>query len=181
MKNVLLISEETIKKYSLVSDNLDGKYLYSAIQTAQLVDLDILIGTALLNKLQDLVQTNQIKDEANKHYKELLDEYITNYLVYQVMSTVQIAVNYKMSNSGVYSNEGDKKSNLEYKQAQLLQQQYANYANSFANKLKNYLCANVSWFPEYRKCVNYQVAEDAPLCNIYLGDIPFNSHSYIGK
>ena len=47
MKNVLLISEETIKKYSLVSDNLDGKYLYSAIQTAQLVDLDILIGTAL--------------------------------------------------------------------------------------------------------------------------------------
>ena len=72
MKNVLLISEETIKKYSLVSDNLDGKYLYSAIQTAQLVDLDILIGTALLNKLQDLVQTNQIKDEVNKHYKELL-------------------------------------------------------------------------------------------------------------
>ena len=181
MKNILLVSEQTIKKYSLISDNLDGKYLYSAIQTAQSVDLELLIGPALLRKLQDLVQSNQIKEDSYVHYKELLDDYITNYLIYQVMATVQISVNYKMANSGVYTNDDDRKLRLEYKQAQLLQQQYENYANSFATKLKNYLCANVNWFPEYRECVDFQTAEDIPLCGIYLGDIPYNKYSYIGK
>ena len=34
MNNVLLISEKTIKEKSLVSDNVDGKYIQNAIKTA---------------------------------------------------------------------------------------------------------------------------------------------------
>ena len=34
MNNVLLISEKTIKENSLVSDNVDGKYIQNAIKTA---------------------------------------------------------------------------------------------------------------------------------------------------
>jgi hypothetical protein len=61
MVKALLISEETLKKYTLVNENVDGKYLLSSINIAQEVDLDILIGGALNNKLQELVITNDIR------------------------------------------------------------------------------------------------------------------------
>lgn len=34
MNNILLISEKTIKENSLVSNNVDGKYIQNAIRTA---------------------------------------------------------------------------------------------------------------------------------------------------
>lgn len=170
MNKVLLISEETLKTYSLVNDNIDGKYLLPAIQTAQDIDLETLIGKALLDKLCKLVETGEIVN--NGKYKTLLDDYITPYLVWQVMSNLQLGINYKLSNSGVITNDDERKSRLEYKNNQLLQAQYKHYADSYAIKLKDYLCSGD--YPEYHQCVNHSHAEDVELCGIYLGDININ-------
>lgn len=170
MNKVLLISEETLKTYSLVNDNIDGKYLLPAIQTAQDIDLETLIGKALLDKLCKLVETGEIV--SNTKYKTLLDDYITPYLVWQVMSNLQLGINYKLSNSGVITNDDERKSRLDYRNNQLLQEQYKHYADSYAIKLKDYLCCGD--YPEYHQCVNHSHAEDVELCGIYLGDININ-------
>lgn len=170
MNKVLLISEETLKTYSLVNDNIDGKYLLPAIQTAQDIDLETLIGKALLDKLCKLVETGEIVN--NSKYKTLLDDYITPYLVWQVMSNLQLGINYKLSNSGVITNDDERKSRLDYRNNQLLQEQYKHYADSYAIKLKDYLCSGD--YPEYHQCINYSHAEDVELCGIYLGDININ-------
>lgn len=174
MNKVLLISEETLKTYSLVNDNIDGKYLLPAIQTAQDIDLETLIGQVLLDKLCKLVETGEIV--SNGKYRTLLDDYITPYLVWQVMSYLQIGINYKLSNSGVITNDDERKSRLDYKNNQLLQEQYKHYADSYAIKLKDYLCSGD--YPEYYQCVNFTHAEDVELCGIYLGDIPNNKFDY---
>lgn len=170
MNKVLLISEETLKTYSLVNDNIDGKYLLPAIQTAQDIDLETLIGKALLDKLCKLVETGEIVN--NSKYRTLLDDYITPYLVWQVMSNLQLGINYKLSNSGVITNDDERKSRLDYRNNQLLQEQYKHYADSYAIKLKDYLCSGD--YPEYHQCVNNSHAEDVELCGIYLGDININ-------
>lgn len=170
MNKVLLISEETLKTYSLVNDNIDGKYLLPAIQTAQDIDLETLIGKALLDKLCTLVETGEIV--SNSKYRTLLDDYITPYLVWQVMSNLQLGINYKLSNSGVITNDDERKSRLDYRNNQLLQEQYKHYADSYAIKLKDYLCSGD--YPEYHQCVNHSHAEDVELCGIYLGDININ-------
>lgn len=170
MNKVLLISEETLKTYSLVNDNIDGKYLLPAIQTAQDIDLETLIGKALLDKLCKLVETGEIVN--NTKYRTLLDDYITPYLVWQVMSNLQLGINYKLSNSGVITNDDERKSKLDYRNNQLLQEQYKHYADSYAIKLKDYLCSGD--YPEYHQCVNHSHAEDVELCGIYLGDININ-------
>lgn len=170
MNKVLLISEETLKTYSLVNDNIDGKYLLPAIQTAQDIDLETLIGKALLDKLCKLVETGEIVN--NSKYRTLLDDYITPYLVWQVMSNLQLGINYKLSNSGVITNDDERKSRLEYKNNQLLQAQYKHYADSYAIKLKDYLCSGD--YHEYHQCLNHSHAEDVELCGIYLGDININ-------
>lgn len=170
MNKVLLISEETLKTYSLVNDNIDGKYLLPAIQTAQDIDLETLIGKALLDRLCKLVETGEIVN--NSKYRTLLDDYITPYLVWQVMSNLQLGINYKLSNSGVITNDDERKSKLDYRNNQLLQEQYKHYADSYAIKLKDYLCSGD--YPEYHQCVNHSHAEDVELCGIYLGDININ-------
>lgn len=170
MKNILLISEVTLKKYTLINDNIDGVYLLPAIQMAQDVDLDNAIGTKLLNKLKELVRTGDINRESFANYKILLDEYVTPYLAWDVMTTVQIGIDYKLTNSGVIRNDDERKSHLEYNNANALRSQYEKYANAFLTKLKNYLCVNSSKYPEYRQIENNQHAEEGQLCSIYLGD-----------
>lgn len=168
MEKVLLISEATLKKYTLINDNVDGMYILPAIQSAQDVDLDTIIGTALNTKLQELVKTGDIVSEEYSAYKLLLDDYITPYMCWQVMCTIQPAINWKMTNSGVIDNYDDRKNRLDYSNSKTLIDQYQKYANSYALKLKNYLCSNSSKYPEYHQCVNHQREEMPRLCSIFL-------------
>lgn len=170
MKNVLLISEQTLKKYTLINDNMDGVYILPAIQMSQDIDLDNAIGTKLCNKLKNLVKTGDIAKEGYSNYKLLLDDYVTPYLAWQTMTAVQIGIDYKLTNSGVVKNEDEKKSHLDYKNAVSLRNQYQKYANAFLTKLKNYLLNNTNKYPEYMQCEDFQHAEEGQLCSIYLGD-----------
>lgn len=172
MNKVLLISEQTLKTYTLVGDNVDGKYILPAIQTAQDIDLETLIGKSLLTKLCNLVATGEIVESTN--YKILLDDYITPFMCWQVLSTIQLGLNYKFTNSGLISNEDEKKINLDFKNNQLLQQQYKHFADSYAGKLKDYLDCNSTKYPEYHQTVYQSHEEDVEYCGLYLGDINVN-------
>lgn len=180
MNKVLLISEKTLKKYTLINDNVDGMYILPAIQMAQDVDLDTIIGPVLNKKLQQLVKTGDIVKSEFSNYKFLLDEYVTPYLCWQVMTNIQIAVNYKISNSGVVDNYDERKNRLDYTHSKALSDQYQKYANSYATKLKNYLCANSSKYPEYHQMENYEREEEPRLCAIFLEDDDCGCN-YIGK
>lgn len=181
MNNVLLISEKTLKEHTLINSNVDGIYILPAIRMAQDVDLDTAIGPVLNKKLQTLVSDGTIKDEVNQKYKKLLDEYVTPYLCWQVMSAIQLNINFKLSNSGVISNQDDRKNAVDYRSGKELVAQYEKYANAYAQKLKNFLCAHSAEYPEYKQCENYETEEELPLCSIYLGDNKCHRYNYIGK
>lgn len=170
MKKVLLISETTLKKYTLINDNIDGMYILPAIQSAQDIDLDTIIGPVLNKKLQSLVANSDILEPKYSDYKLLLDEYITPYLCWQVMTSIQIALDYKFTNSGMIDNYDEKKNRLDYTKSKALSDQYQKYANSYALKLKDYLCANSGKYPEYHQ-TEYRRGEELPrLCSIFLED-----------
>lgn len=175
---VLLIDENTLKSYTLISEQVDGKYLLPSIEMAQSIDLETLIGGALLERLCDLVSSGDIWNEEYEPYKTLLDEYITPYLCWDIMAAIQPSINYKMSNSGVYGNDDSNKSRLDYKNSQLLQEQYMRNANAFATKMKNFLLSHINNYPEYAKCVDFESAEDVNVCGIYLGDVRLNKYNY---
>lgn len=164
MAKVFLISEQTIKQRTLVNDNVDGVYIAPAIEMAQEVDLTSLIGEDLVNKLCDLIYNNTIADEENNDYKVLLDKFIIPYMCWLITSNVQIAINYKFTNSGVIENYDEHKQRLSYADSTALLNQYQHYANAYATKLTDYLCDNHAKYPEYKHCDT----DDIQLCNIYL-------------
>lgn len=150
MTKVFLISEDTLKSETIINDNTGSEYIKPAIETAQDIYLQQLIGSELLDKLYDLVENGQIEVEANSHYKELIDEHITNYLKYMVLSEITIPLAYKYRNAGVVQATGDHYQQTTLKDAQLVANHYTLRANFYSERMSKFLCTNSGKFPEYK-------------------------------
>ena len=133
MARVLLISEKTLKKNSVVNNNVDGMYLLPAIEFAQDAGLQPIIGTKLYNKLMDLVENGSITGSTD--YKYLLDEYITPYLINKVTADIQIPLSFKLRNQGVVQQTDTNTYVPSMKDIQYVIQNYENKANFYSNRL----------------------------------------------
>lgn len=170
MANVLLISEATLKKNSVVNNNVDGMYILPAIEYAQDAGLQPLIGTKLYNKLMDLVEDGSITGSTD--YKLLLDEYVTPYLLNKVTADIQIPLAYKLRNQGVVQQVGTNTITPSLHDTQYLVQHYENQANFYGNRMSDYLKANRSKYPEYcsiDSCADMPSDSGAYKTGIYLG------------
>ena len=147
MARVFLISEATMKKNSVVNNNVDGMYLLPAIEFAQDAGLQPIIGTKLYNKLMDLVENGSITGSID--YKYLLDEYITPYLINKVTADIQIPLSFKLRNQGVVQQTDANTYVPSMKDIQYVIQNYENKANFYSNRLSDYLKANRKKYPEY--------------------------------
>lgn len=136
-RNVLLISEDYLKSESFLDDNVSGKYLLTAIKLAQDVELQSIVGTKLLQSIQKKVYDNEIDLDANSYYKDLLDNYIQPFLLYQVLSEIVIPISYKMSNFGVMQSSDEKDYAVDNKQVNSLRTYYQNKANVYKERLQN--------------------------------------------
>lgn len=149
MKKIFLISEQTLKNETILGDNVGSEYIAPAIEASQDIYLQQLIGTMLLEKLYNLVDTNTIIEDSNSHYKLLIDEYITPFLKFKVLAEIVIPMSYKYRNSGVVQSTGDHYQQSTMKDATLVQNHYELRASFYAERLSKYLNTNSNSFPEY--------------------------------
>ena len=154
MSKVLLISDETLKSETIINDNTGSEFLAPAIETSQDIYLQQLIGTELLDKLYDLVITNDIVKDEFAVYKTLLDDYVTNYLKFKVLSEVTIPLAYKYRNVGVVQTTHDNVQSTTLRDAQLVANHYELRATFYAERMSKYLCANAGLYPEYKSTRN---------------------------
>lgn len=150
MSKIFLISENVLKSETILNDNVGSEFIRPAIEASQDIYLQQLIGSQLLDTLYNLVDTNNIKTDAYKHYKILIDDYITNYLKYKVLAEITIPLAYKYRSGGIVQTTGDHYSNSPMKDATLVQNHYELRANFYAERLSKHLNANSHLFPEYR-------------------------------
>ena len=170
MARVFLISTATMKKNSVVNNNVDDMYLLPSIEIAQDAGLQPLIGTKLYNKLMDLVEDSSITGATE--YKYLLDEYIAPYLINKATADIIIPLSYKMRNQGVVQQTSEYTYSPSLKDTQYVIQNYENKANFYGNRLSDYLKANRSKFPEYcsiDSCADIPSDSGAYKTGIYLG------------
>lgn len=154
MSKALLISDETLKSETIINDNTGSEFLAPAIETSQDIYLQQLIGTELLDKLYDLVITNDIVKDEFTAYKTLLDDYITNYLKFKVLSEVTIPLAYKYRNVGVVQTTHDNVQSTTLRDAQLVANHYELRATFYAERMSKYLCVNEGLYPEYKSTRN---------------------------
>jgi hypothetical protein len=145
MTGVYLISEDILKSETILNDNVSSEYFNSAIETAQEIYLQQLIGTSLLDDLCMKVKEGRLNDDD----KILLDEYIIPFLKFKVLCEVTLPIAFKYRNAGLVQTNNEHMYNSGLKDAQSLMSFYDSRANFFAIRLTEWLCDNSVKFPAY--------------------------------
>lgn len=152
MTNILLISEDTLKTYSHLNDNVFGKSLTPAIITAQDIYLQKFLGSCLYKKVLELVENGGIRNKKYAMYKELLDNYIANFLIYQTLANLIPEISTKITNMGLVVSNDEHVQNVTQGERDLVMGQYQKYADAYCKMMQDFLKENRDSFPELNCC-----------------------------
>jgi hypothetical protein len=143
--NILFISVQSIKDRTGLHANVDEKLVLPEIKTAQ--DMYILpaLGSTLYNKLQSAISGSTLI--ANE--QGLLDNYVTDCLIYYVMSELPMGLSYQFYNKGLLRKSGDNTENPSMQDMIDVANRYRTRAEFYKQRLIKYLRQNNAIFPEY--------------------------------
>ena len=142
-----LTSEAFIKANSTINDNVDGKYIQSAMREAQEINLQAIVGTRLLRKLQQLVRNNTINESGNTIYKECVDQ-CQYFLLYHSVAKLVMITGVHISNFGPNNPTDENMSSLYMNDLAQCEQYWVNKADHYALMLQNWLLDNYTSLPE---------------------------------
>ena len=148
MNNILLISEKTIKENSLVSNNVDSKYIQNAIRTSQDISLQPIIGQALFERLCEGIKENNLTELET----DLISTYIQPILLNAVMSDLVLQLTYKFRNMGTVQTSDTNVMVPSLKDLQYIREDYNMKAQFYMGRLSDYLQANCTKFKQYPGC-----------------------------
>lgn len=175
---VYLIDEAYLKANTTINLNVEESLLNNSILDAQEIRLQPLLGTKLYQKLLADVQGTP-----SGVYKTLLDDYCLKVVAYWAWFESLPFIRYKAMNKGVQSQNSANSVPVELDELKFLTDKISNKAQFYSQRLVDYLCANMSLFPEYSQ--NTTIADIQPVdtdfdCGIYLGNSS-NYNRFLGK
>jgi hypothetical protein len=173
MKNICFINVNTIKERSALHTNVDDKLILPEILTAQDMYLLPALGTALYNRLQTGIESaNLTADEI-----DLLDNFITNPLVYFTLSELPVGLSYQFYNKGLVRKTSDNTDQPNMQDLIDVASRYRTRAEFYTQRLIKHLKQVSSTTNKFQEYVNYGTGvdivkpeRDAYQASIYLGD-----------
>jgi len=149
MKNVLLISEEVLKTYTAINENVQSDELRFCILQSQNIFIQESLGTNLFNKMLDIVGDGSIYNPSNSNYKELLDVYIQpaliSYSYYLGLDNFAM----KFMSVGLVQNRSEQGAPSDFKMFQYMKNNAKNQAEFNDNLLRRHLIFRSNLYPEY--------------------------------
>jgi hypothetical protein len=171
-KNTLLISPATIKNRTGVAGNIDEKLLYPEIKTAQDMFILPVLGSALFERLQNGIDDNDLTNDE----KDLLDNYITDALLYFVLAELPMGLNFQFYTKGVVQKTGENTQQPTMSDLLDVADRYKSRAEFYSERLIKHLRYEVSTnnkFPQYLENYTFEQmkpAQNGYTCSIDLGN-----------
>jgi hypothetical protein len=169
-KNILFITETLFKERTGASTAIDGKQIFPIIKVAQ----DIYIQGALGSTLYKRLQTGIEDDDLTNDEKELLDDYVTDCLVWFTMSLLPMSMGFQLFSKGFLQKTAEESNTPSRADLELIEERYKKTAEFYKTRLIRYLQENYTKFWEYLNTTNTidtifpeQRAYTSP---IYIGD-----------
>ena len=149
MNKTLLISEDTLKTYTAINDNVQSDELRFCILQAQSIFLQESLGTNLYEKMLDLVYTNDIQLAGNLKYKNLLDTYIQPMLITYSYYLGLTNFYVKFVSVGLVHNSSEQGVGIDHRTFQYLKSDSKQQAEFNDNLLRRHLIFKSGLYPEY--------------------------------
>lgn len=154
IKNTMLAAPDDVKAASYVNYNVDDSILGASIRETQEIHLQSIIGSNLFYRLQELVYNavkgneDNIDEEANALYKELLDDYVSPYLINKTVAVLCVPLSYKLRNIGVSKSKDDNIDSVSLREVMAVQNRFNTMSATYATQLSKYLCLHKDDFEE---------------------------------
>ena len=147
MKNILFINTLTIKERTSVHSNIDDKLVIPEIKVSQ--DMYILpaLGTALYTRLQNGILAGNLTQAETT----LLDDYVTDALVYYVLSELPVGLSFQFYNKGLVRKTSDNSDQPNMQDLIDVANRYRSRAEFYKQRMIKYLqeVSTTNLFPEY--------------------------------
>lgn len=143
---IFLVSPEDVKAATNINYNVDDGDVAASIRTAQNIYLRDIIGDKLLESLQEMVSGGTL--EENTAYKELLDNYVSEYLIFKACVEVCVPISLKIRNMGITQDYDTNVQAAQLRNIAELADYYETQAIDKANRLIDFIINNRAAFPE---------------------------------
>jgi hypothetical protein len=144
-KNIIFITEQLFKERTGASNAIDGKQLFPMIKVAQDIHIQPTLGSGLYLRLQDGIDN----DDLNNDEKNLIDNYITDALIWFTMSMLPMVMGYQLFSKGFLqktSEEGNAPSRADL---ELIEAKYKSMAEFYNKRLIKFLQENYGLYELY--------------------------------
>lgn len=169
-KNILFITEQLFKERTGASNAIDGKQLFPMIKVAQDIYIQPTLGSTLYNRLLQGIED----DDLNNDEKSLIDNFITDTLIWFTMSMLPMVMGYQLFSKGFLQKTSEESNTPSRADLELLEGKYKSMAEFYNKRLIKYLQENYELYDEY---LNPDSGVDVIFptkqgysCPIYIGD-----------
>lgn len=157
---IYLVSVQKLKDRTIINNNVDDSLLSSAIQEAQEIELQQILGTKLYRYILEIISNGLIHTVGYEKYKLLLDEYCTKVVTYAAALRALPAIHFKVMNKGVNNQNSDNSQPTSLQELEFVMDRVRNDIEFFSQRLSNYLLEHRIDYPEYMG--NYKIDEIQP-------------------
>ena len=155
----IILDNESIKRFSPLSGNLDDDKLTTYVETAQDIHLQSYLGT----KLYDAIQAHAIADTMPATYTTLINDYIKPMLMRWTLVEFIPFAPYNVSNKGVFKGTSENSEALDKSEVEGLVEKYESLALHYTKRLVDYLCDKSELFPEFSTNIGSDMRPDRSL------------------
>lgn len=145
MAKSLLITTKDLKKFSILNGNVDDDKFVQFVAIAQDIHVQNYLGTDLLEKIQDDIESNILADD----YLILVNTYVKPMLIHWAMVEYLPFAAYSIENKGILKHNSETSQSVDKNEVDFLIEKERNTADSYTRRLVDFLCFNSDLFPEY--------------------------------
>lgn len=142
---VLLVSEQRMKEYTPLDNNIRVEDITPYILNAQDIYTQSLLGTEFYNRLKDGVRNNDL----NTDEQELLNDYVSKSLMWYSYYLMLPNIKFKVMDKGVVSGTSEETGETSLDDLKYLRQDALNNAEFHQNRCLEFLKDYPGKFPEY--------------------------------
>jgi hypothetical protein len=143
--NVLFITETLVKSRTAISEAIDGKQILPLIKLAQDKYILPALGSGLYKRLQEGIDIGNLSTDE----KNLLDNYITDTLLWFTIGEMVVSTSFQFFSKGVMQKGAEESNNPSKGQLELLERKYISNGEFYKQRLIDYLRENSTMFTEY--------------------------------
>lgn len=151
----LFVTEDRLKSYTGIEENVDPAILYPFVMQAQDLYVQQTLGTKLYNKMKQLVDAKVISGTAiPTDYKTLLDDYIIPMVIHYSYWLALPHIKWRTSNKGLLSGTSEVGESVSLEEVQYLRNSIKDTAQFYNERLRDFLKAYQENYPEYQSYTN---------------------------